>query len=229
MNNSNNKTGLVVALSILSTCLIVVLVLLVLFLTGVISTSPKDDTAAATQQTSTTTAEQAPAQAQAQEQEQAPTQAQMPTQTTPPAISGNTTVSEYRYVANVKYSIYLRSAPTENDGNIICEIPLGTQIGYIEATNGVFSKINYNGTIGYSKTEYLSRTKPNLSTPSNILTVCNVKVSIYLRSAPVENGNNIICEIPVGTQVELIERTNSTFYKIRYNGYVGYSKAEYLR
>ena len=61
------------------------------------------------------------------------------------------------------------------------------------------------------------------------MTVCNVKTSIYLRNAPVENSGNIICEIPVGSTVEFLENTNGTFYKIRWNGKVGYSKAEYLR
>lgn len=149
---------------------------------------------------------------------------------TPPQIfsaqSGNTTISGYRYVSNVKDSIYLRSAPYENSGNIICTIPLGTQVGFIEYADSTFSKISYNGTIGYAKSEYLSYGSVKAY---DTMTVCNVAHSIYLRSTPKEESGNIICEIPVGSTVSYIENANSTFYKISWNGYVGYSKKEYLR
>ncbi len=148
----------------------------------------------------------------------------------PSASSGNTSISEYMYVANVKNSIYLRSQPVENSSNIMGEIPLGTRIGFIENTNNVFCKIYYNGKYGYVKRMYLSSSAPVSSgSSSRYMTVCNVKTSIYLRNAPVENSGNIICEIPVGSTVEFLENANGTFYKIRWNGKVGYSKAEYLR
>lgn len=156
--------------------------------------------------------------------------ASVPQATAPSANSGNTNIAYYMYVANVKNSIYLRSEPVENQSNIICTIPLGTKVGYIEYTNSAFSKIAYNGQYGYAKTEYLSRNSPNSSASvSDSMTVCNVKHSIYLRSEPVENSGNIICEIPVGSQVTYISSGTGVFYKIRWNGYVGYAKSEYLR
>lgn len=139
-------------------------------------------------------------------------------------------VTKYVYVANVAYSIYLRSTPYETN-NIICEIPVGTKVGYIGPADGTFSKIKYGSYVGYSKTQYLSNYAPSVSrgSSSNYMTVCNVAYSIYLRSAPVENQSNIICEIPVGSTVEFIDSGNGTFYKIRWNGKVGYSKSAYLR
>lgn len=139
-------------------------------------------------------------------------------------------VTRYVYVANVAYSIYLRSTPYETN-NIICEIPVGTKVGYIGPANGTFSKIKYGSYVGYSKTQYLSNYAPSVSygSSSRYMTVCNVAYSIYLRSAPVENQSNIICEIPVGSTVEFIDGGNGTFYKIRWNGRVGYSKSAYLR
>ena len=148
----------------------------------------------------------------------------------PSANSGNTAIAYYMYVANVKNSIYLRSEPSENQNNIICEIPLGTKVGFIEYANKSFSKISYNGKYGYAKTEYLSRaSSSSTNTSSNTMTVCNVKNSIYLRSTPEETPNNIICEIPVGSNVTFINNGNIEFYKISWNGYTGYSKSEYLR
>ncbi len=144
------------------------------------------------------------------------------------AYDGNTSISGYRYVANVKNSIYLRSQPVEDSGNVICEIPLGTQVGFIEYTDSTFSKISYNGSIGYAKTEYLS-TSYSSSKARPTLTVCNVKTSIYLRSTPEETPSNIITEIPVGSVVEYMGDGNNVFSYIRWNGYTGYAKNEYLR
>ena len=141
---------------------------------------------------------------------------------TPPA---NTTIQKYVYVANVANSIYLRSQPKGNSSNIITTIPLGTRVGFIEYTNNTFSKINYNGTIGYAKTIYLS----DYYSSTTYMTVYNVKHSIYLRSAPYENPNNIICEIPLGSVVTYISNGGNGFYKISWNGYTGYSKSKYLR
>lgn len=140
--------------------------------------------------------------------------------------SGNTTVYKYMYVANVKNSIYLRSSAAENSSNIITTIPVGTQIGYIERANNVFSKINYNGTIGYVKSSYLADYYTQSYT---YLTVCNVKNSIYLRSTPQENPSNIITTIPVGSTVRYLGNGGNGFYKISYGGYTGYSKSAYLR
>ncbi len=139
------------------------------------------------------------------------------------------TVKYDMYVTNVDYAIYLRSSASEaSDGNIICEIPLGTKVGYIETADSVFYKINYNGTIGYSKAVYLTPYKP--SNQTRYMTVCNVKNSIYIRSTPSEaNSNNILGEIPLGSVVRYISTPNSTFHYISWNGMYGYAKQIYLR
>lgn len=212
-----NNNGLIALISVLACIIVVGIVILILMFTGVISIGSSG------RQASVPVVTAAPA----------PTEASAPQV---PAVqvyqgSSNTTVVAQKYVANVKYSIYLRSAPAENDSNIICEIPLGTQVGFIENADNVFAKINYNGTIGYSKRQYLSDTAPYISsnnTVSSYKYVANVKYSIYFRSAPAENSNNIICEIPLGTQVGYIETVDGTFSKISYNGSIGYVKSQYL-
>lgn len=209
--------GLIALISILSCIIVIGIVVLTLMFTGVISFGGSNQEAA-----SVTTAAPTPEPAAA-----VPPAAPA----APPAYqaSANTTISSYMYVANVKYSIYFRNAPIENDSNIICEIPLGTMIGYIEPADGVFSKINYNGSIGYVKTQYLSASSPSTSySRSNTMTVVNVKHSIYLRSTPYETSGNIIMEIPVGSTVTYLGTPNGTFYQISYGGTVGYSKQEYL-
>ena len=167
------------------------------------------------------------------EKEEKPTPEPTVSPATPLPTPSSDVVTRYVYVSNVAYSIYLRSTPYETN-NIICEIPVGTKVGYIGPANGVFSKIKYGSYVGYSKTQYLSSNYVAYEPPKNTytqqkyMTVCNVAYSIYLRSTPYET-NNIICEIPVGSTVEFIDGGNGTFYKIRWNGKVGYSKSIYLR
>lgn len=140
----------------------------------------------------------------------------------------NKTVIKYMYVANVPNSVYLRSSASENSSSI-CTIPLGTSVGFIENANSTFSKVNYNGTIGYIKTKYLSDIQPYVSNNTDFMEVYNVPHSIYLRTEPIEDSSNIICEIPVGSTVEYIHSGNGTYYYVYWNGYEGYAKSKYLR
>lgn len=220
-----SNTGLIVAISILSGVILISIAVLCLIFTGILSPGRL-----AANQAASAVATEAPTISPATAAPAAP-----PVQNAPSYnVSSNTTVVSYMYVANVKYSIYLRSLPEENDSNIITEIPLGTQVGFIENTDSVFAKINYNGRIGYSKREYLSSVSPNAGYSggkawSDTMTVTNVKYAIYLRSTPSEASDaNIIMEIPVGSKVTYLDTPNNTFYKISYGGTVGYSKQIYL-
>ncbi len=212
----NSNTGLIVAISVLAAVIVIGVLSLVLLLTGVVDfgrTNNETDIAAVEEVVPTAEPTAEPV----QEPAQAPIE--------------NNVVSKYVYVANVKNSIYFRSEPSVNDSNIICEIPLGTQVGFIENANSVFAKINYNGQIGYAKQQYLSDSKPYISSNNTVTSykyVANVKNSIYFRSAPSENDSNIICEIPLGTQVGFIETVDGVFSKISYNGQTGYVKSQYL-
>ena len=210
-----SNTGLIAAISVLSAIIVVGIVFLTLMFTGVLRFGGGDSAAGITPTA-------VPA---------APTNAPAPTAapTAQPAQPENNVISRYVYVANVQNSIYFRSAPAENDSNIITEIPLGTMVGFIENVDNVFAKINYNGQIGYAKQQYLSSVQPSVNnTVSDYMYVANVKNSIYFRSSPSENDGNIICEIPLGTRVGFIENANSVFAKISYNGQTGYAKREYL-
>lgn len=218
---SSSNDALIAIISVLSSIIVIGTAVLILMFTGILSfggsTSDSTDTAAVV-----ATPEPAPA---------APVVPVAPAAPVGYQHTANTVISSYMYVANVKYSIYFRSEPFENDSNIICEIPLGTMIGYIEPTDSVFSKINYNGSIGYVKTQYLSYNAPSQKKTYSYgrsMTVVNVKHSIYLRSTPYETSGNIIMEIPVGATVTYISTPNSTFHEISYAGTTGYSKQEYL-
>ena len=93
--------------------------------------------------------------------------------------------------------------------------------------------------MGYSKTMYLSTSKPALAAPPapparnsakavDTMQVVGVEHSIYLRSTPSDNTTYIM-EIPVGAYVEYLGNAGNGYYKIRYKGNVGYGTAAYLR
>lgn len=58
-------------------------------------------------------------------------------------------------VYNVPNSIYLRSEPYEDASNVICQIPVGSYVTYINNGNGTFYYIEWNGYRGYAKAKYL--------------------------------------------------------------------------
>lgn len=213
--NQKGNGGLIAILAALCVTVAAALIVALLFLTGVISTSKEEVPPAPVQETSSAAT--------------STTQNGTATQTTQPQT---TTM----YVANVDYSIYFRTAPIEDNGNIITEILYGTPVTYIEQADAVFAKIRYNGQEGYVKREYLSTTVPPAksssakASSSSYMTVVGVKNSIYLRYRPSDAiDGNVICEIPVGSTVRFISSGNGEYYEIEWGGMVGYGTAKYLR
>ena len=71
---------------------------------------------------------------------------------------------------------------------------------------------------------------PAQSTNNNVVAtyyVVNCKQSITLRTAPSTSASEIV-QIPLGQAVGYIENAGNGFYKINYDGRVGYSLASYL-
>ena len=141
--------------------------------------------------------------------------------------SGDTTTKYTMYVVNCKEWISLRYEPSA-DSDKIATIPLGESCGFIEKSVNGFYKIAYNGKVGYALAQYLSTEKPYIESPSaQILYVVNCNESITLR--PSDNVNSgEITQIPLGASVEYLGQAGNGFYKVRYNGTVGYALAQYL-
>ena len=157
-------------------------------------------------------------------------------QAPPPTVqhatgSSDVSVKSTMYIVNVNDSVYLRKYAEENTDHF-CTIPLGSAVGYIEDVGNGFYKVKYEGTIGYVKSQYLSYYSPHYrssgSTSSSVMYVSGVKNSIYLRKTPTDPAE-YICEIPVGAAVNYLSDAGNGYYKISYNGYVGYATAQYLR
>lgn len=161
-------------------------------------------------------------------------QQQQPQAPPPPQVqhvtgSSDVTVKRTMYIVNVADSVYLRKYAEENTDHY-CTIPLGSAVGYIENVGNGFYKVKYSGTVGYVKEGYLSDYEPTRrsSSSSSVMYVSGVAHSIYLRQTPSDPSENI-CEIPVGSAVRFISNVGNGYYKISYNGMVGYATAKYLR
>ena len=139
-----------------------------------------------------------------------------------------TTVIDTCYMAGFAQTAYFRSSPSDDSGNIIGEIPYGALVGYIEqyAYDSAYTKINYNGTVGYVRSEFLSTTQPT-NFVSRVMYISGVENSVYLRSTPYE-ADNVITTIPVNNAVGYIDTVNFEFTRVEYHGLYGYVKTQYL-
>ena len=133
------------------------------------------------------------------------------------------------YVVNCNESITLRPSDNVNSGEIT-QIPLGASVEYLGQANNGFYKIRYNGSVGYSLSQYLSTSRqPQKTAPTTqTLRVVNCNESITLR--PSDNVNSgEITQIPLGATVEYLGQARNGFYRVRYNGAEGYALSQYLK
>ncbi len=139
-----------------------------------------------------------------------------------------TTVIDTCYMAGFAQTAYFRSSPSDDSGNIIGEIPYGAQVGYIAQSgyDPAYTRINYNGTVGYVRSEFLSTTQPT-NFVSRVMYISGVEDGVYLRSTPYE-ADNVITTIPLAGAVGYIDVTNEYFTRVEYNGLYGYVKTQYL-
>ena len=66
----------------------------------------------------------------------------------------------------------------------------------------------------------------NGSVSNNQMTVCTERTPLNMRSTP--NGV-VIGSIPKGAKVEILDRTNASWYKVKYQGKTGYCSSKYLK
>lgn len=165
-----------------------------------------------------------------------------------PIQESNNHIYPTLYVVNCKQDITLRTSPSTK-ASAICKIPLGSPVSYVETSSNGFYKIIYLGKTGYALASYLDTSYHN--TPSVVtqapnpqpqqetytasvapqayetLYVENCQTSITLRKTPSTKASEI-CQIPLGAAVSYVEWANADFYKIVYNGHVGYALSSYL-
>ncbi len=147
-----NNSGLIAAVSILSSVLVIGIVIVSLFVSGVFSLGDKSQDSAYAPDTSAFNS-----QAGNLNQESSPTSAGA-IETVKPVP-----VNKYMYVGNCKQSVTLRTGANQNASEIR-QVPLADQIYVLEYTNSSFAKVIHNGTEGYIKRDYIVDVRPEIWT-----------------------------------------------------------------
>lgn len=136
------------------------------------------------------------------------------------AAADNAIVATY-FVVNCNESITLRENPSVQ-ARELAQIPLGQAVGFIEETNDNFSKVNYDGLVGYVISYYISP-----QSPFRDATVVNCRESITLRETA-STAANELAQIPLGARVKYLGVQTNSFYKVQYRGVVGYVLKTYI-
>ena len=158
------------------------------------------------------------------------------------------TIKETTAVVNSNIGLWLLNAPSMNGGHIIV-MPFNSNLKVL-GHNRNWTKVNYNGTIGWCYTLYITQktqtivkpsapqiNKPVVSkpTPSPIknknnseiigTTTISSNVGLWQLSAPSMNGKHITV-IPYNTKVNVYGEKDG-WYEVEYNGVKGWSSAKY--
>lgn len=132
------------------------------------------------------------------------------------------------YVVNCEESITLRRTP-DVKGQEICQIPFGAPVSFVKAAENGFYQIIYNGKTGYGLASYLALSPQERSeAATGYYQVVNCRESITLRTSPSTDAGEY-CQIPLGAVVEYQGESSGDFYKVEYEGYVGYALKRYLQ
>ncbi len=110
----------------------------------------------------------------------------------------------------------------------------GEMMQIIENVDGEWSKVNFNGRIGYVATRYLSIRQDNPTDRSYVDRGISIEATGYstasvlnFRNAP-STDSEVIAKIPMNTQFWVVENTGNGWFKIYHNNVTGYVSSEYV-
>ena len=134
-----------------------------------------------------------------------------------------------------KYTVYtlsqvnVRSAADENS-NLLGQIPINTAVTKY-ADEGDWSKIDYQGTKAYIKTEFLTTDQAQAQAKADEAansTVVTLSTTVNVRSSMDENASKVAVAY-MGSQITVLGDQGNGWSKVNYNGQEGYAKTEYLK
>ena len=148
--------------------------------------------------------------------------------------SGNTpkpTAQTARVHSNI--GLWLLSSPSMQGGHISV-MPNNSNLTVLDHS-GNWTKVNFNGTIGWCYSEYITQTnnkptpikpvKPIINNTSIGSTTITSNNGLWQLSSPSMQGGHITV-IPSGVQVQVFAEQNG-WYEVSYNGVKGWSYAKY--
>lgn len=116
-------------------------------------------------------------------------------------------------------SLRLRSEPNTSS-SILTTAPKGASVSVVEETGDGWYKVEYNGQTGYMSADYLTVTEAKLY-------VCSTDVLNIRAEAGTEYDK--VGQMPNGAVADLLDDSVDGWYKVDYNGTVGYVSADYAK
>jgi len=116
------------------------------------------------------------------------------------------------------------------NARIICTLDEGKYAICIATDNG-WSLVSYDGKIGYIKSDYL-RNCGQASYPYTLTSnvdIAYTTANVNFRREPIVDKKNVISLIPKKSELEVIAVTNNEWLLVKYQGIIGYVKAEYTK
>lgn len=145
--------------------------------------------------------------------------------------SGKTAETVLR-VANCNAWITLREQDDVYSDELF-KIPLNAKVLYLADGDNDFTKVKYNGIIGYVMSKYVQfdSSCENIAEfgvfEPKTMKVYNCKESVTLRKKASASSGEIL-QVPLGDRVEVCDYAQNGFYQVQYEGYCGYIMAKYL-
>ena len=112
-------------------------------------------------------------------------------------------------------------------GKVLFSLKNNTNLNVTERTKNGWYKIEYNGNSGFVNSNYIELINPkvigdNFEGKAQILSETNAKELPFSNSNPTFN-------IPLNAQVNIVEKINNGWYKIKYYNNTGYINSSYLK
>ena len=119
--------------------------------------------------------------------------------------------------------------------SIIATIPKNTTIEIIDKSTSSWYKIKYQSNTGYVSSKYVkldsndnSTSAPPSSTPSTSTEKGVTTGNLNFRKEP-SISSSIITTIPRNTTIEIIDKSTSGWYKVKYQNNTGYVSSKYIQ
>ena len=109
----------------------------------------------------------------------------------------------------------------------ITTIPKGKSIEIVDKSISGWYKVVYNGTTGYVSSDYVSIGGAT-NTPSTSKSYGTTTDNLNLRKGA-STSSARITTIKKGSKIEILDKSNSSWYKVKYNGKTGYVSSQYVR
>ena len=119
---------------------------------------------------------------------------------------------------------------TSTSSKILTTIPKGKTIEILDKSNTSWYRVRYNGKIGYVSSQYISiNGNSNSNNNTSITSQKGVTTANLNLRRGTSTSSKILTTIPKGKTIEILDRSNASWYKVKYSGKTGYVSSKYIR